>query len=50
MTIDRQGQVAEWMAENGGRVADCARALGLKRELVENCWYKIRRKLGWQAR
>lgn len=41
--------VADWMAENGGTVAACSRAIGHDFESVKTAWGRIRRGLGRQA-
>lgn len=41
--------IAEWMADNGGSIADCARALGMSHTTVRGSWQRIRTRLGAQA-
>jgi len=47
--IDRQSQSAEWMARNGGTMAECAHALNLSYKSVQHAWDRIRKRLGAQA-
>lgn len=46
----RMGQLADWMAENGGTVAEAARSLGWERGNTQKVWSRIRARLGDQAR
>ena len=48
--INRTEQVAEWMAEHGGRICDCARGIGLAPELTLKAWQRVCRDMGEQAR
>ena len=42
-------QTAEWMAENGGTVGQCAKALNADRHVIETAWRRIRQRLGPKA-
>lgn len=44
--INRTNQVAEWMAEHGGRVCDCARALGIGQDSTLRAWQRVCRDMG----
>lgn len=45
----RMATLSEWMAENGGRVCDAARALGWDYDTTKQVWRRIRKRLGPQA-
>lgn len=47
--LDRTGQVAEWMAENGGTVMECAQAICLDLEITRKAWNRICKAMGPQA-
>ena len=45
----RTAELAEWMAENGGRVRDAAKALGWPYENTKQVWRRIVKRMGEQA-
>jgi molybdenum-dependent DNA-binding transcriptional regulator ModE len=45
----RMGELAEWMAENGGRIRDAAKALGWPYDHTKQVWRRIIRRMGPQA-
>lgn len=45
----RMAELAEWMAENGGRVRDAAKALGWPYDNTKHIWQRILRRMGAQA-
>jgi hypothetical protein len=45
----RMLQLAEWMAENGGRVCEAAKALGWPYDNTKQVWRRILRRMGKQA-
>lgn len=45
----RMDQLAEWMAESGGRIRDAAKALGWNYDATKQCWRRVRKRLGKQA-
>lgn len=55
MTVSHPGrgvrtvQLAEWMADNGGRISDAAKALGWPYDHTKKVWQRIVKRLGPQA-
>lgn len=47
--LDRMAQVAEWMAENDGRMCDMARALDLSPCQALHAWQRVVKAMGAQA-
>jgi hypothetical protein len=45
----RMNELSEWMAENGGRIRDAAKALGWSPDSTKHVWQRIRRRMGPQA-
>lgn len=45
----RMNELAEWMAENGGRIRDAAKALGWPYDSTKQVWRRVRKRLGEQA-
>jgi hypothetical protein len=46
----RADDLAEWMAENDGRICEASRALGWPYDTTKAAWLRIRKRLGAQAR
>lgn len=42
----RMGELAEWMAEHGGRVGDAAKALGWSYDNTKHVWRRICKRMG----
>jgi len=47
--LDRMGQVAEWMANEDGRICDMARALGIPPGHALHAWKRVVKAMGAQA-
>lgn len=45
----RMAELAEWMAENGGRIRDASKALGWSYDNTKQVWRRILRRMGPQA-
>lgn len=45
----RTDELAEWMAENGGRIRDAAKALEWPYDNTKHVWHRILKRMGPQA-
>lgn len=45
----RMNDLSEWMAENGGRIAEASKALGWPYDTTKHVWQRVRKRMGAQA-